>query len=82
MSVKITRVSEREAVPDDFEMPVMLSGGSDDFESLDYEQMEFGQMDNMVDVPVETELRYTREILVIQTEEGIFLRFPIKKSLK
>lgn len=79
VSVKITRVSEREAVPDDFEMPVMLSGGSDDFESLDYEQMEFGQMDNMVDVPVETELRYTREILVIQTEEGIFLRFPIKE---
>lgn len=41
VSVKITRISEREAVPDDFEMPVMLSGGSDDFESLDYEQMEF-----------------------------------------
>ena len=79
VSVKITRVSEREAVSDEFEMPVMLSGGSDDFESLDYEQMEFGQMDNMVDVPVETELRYTREILVIQTEEGIFLRFPIKE---
>ena len=63
MSVKITRVSEREAVPDDFEMPVMLSGGSDDFESLDYEQMEFGQMDNMVDVPVETELRSQEKFL-------------------
>ena len=32
-----------------------------------------------MDVPVETELQYTREILVLQTEEGIFLRFPLKE---
>ena len=31
-----------------FEMPVMLTGGSDDFEPLDFEQMGFGQMDNCI----------------------------------
>ena len=30
------------------------------------------------DVP-DTELQYTREILVLQTNDGIFLRFPIKE---
>lgn len=79
ISVKITRVSEKEAVVENVEIPVMLSGGSDDFETLDFEQMEFGHMDDMMDVVQETELQYTREILVLQTEGGIFLRFPIKE---
>ena len=79
VSVKITRVSEREVVQEDIGMPVMLSGGSDEFELLDFEQMEFGQMDMIAqDVP-DTELQYTREILVLQTNDGIFLRFPIKE---
>lgn len=79
VSVKITRVSEREVVQEDIGMPVMLSGGSDEFEPLDFEQMEFGQMDMIAqDVP-DTELQYTREILVLQTNDGIFLRFPIKE---
>ncbi len=30
------------------------------------------------DVP-DTELQYTREILVLQTNDGIFLRFPMKE---
>ncbi len=80
VSVKITRVSDREVTDADIEMPVMLSGGSDDFEMMDYEQMEFSQMDMVTDVPApETELQYTREILVLQTEDGIFLRFPIRE---
>ena len=32
-----------------------------------------------MDVGQEQELQYTREILVLQTEEGIFLRFPLKE---
>ena len=79
ISVNITRVSEREVSQEEFELPVMLSGGSDDFEQLDFEQMEFGSIDMSDDTSVGTELRYTREILVLQTEEGIFLRFPIKE---
>ena len=79
VSVKITRVSEKEVVSEEPAMPVMLSGGSDDFEPLDFEQMEFGQMDMMDDAGSETELQYTREILVLQTHDGIFLRFPIKE---
>ena len=54
-------------------MPVMLSGGSDDFEPLDFEQMEFEQMGGMM------EISHAREILVLQTDEGVFLRFPIKE---
>lgn len=79
VSVKITRVSEREVVAEDMDMPIMLSGGSDEFEPLDFEQMEFGQMDMMTPDAPDTELQYTREILVLQTNEGIFLRFPIKE---
>ena len=60
-------------------MPIMLSGGSDDFEPLDFEQMEFDQMDMMSNDTPDTELQYTREILVLQTNDGIFLRFPIKE---
>ncbi len=76
VSVVITRVSEKEVVGDT-EMPIALSGGSDDFEMLDYEQMEFTNMDT--DNHQEKELQYTREILVLQTNDGIFLRFPIKE---
>ena len=76
VSVVITRVSEKEVV-EDTEMPIALSGGSDDFEMLDYEQMEFTNMDT--DNHQEKELQYTREILVLQTNDGIFLRFPIKE---
>ena len=79
VSVKITRVSEREVISEDIDMPIMLSGGSDDFEPLDFEQMEFGQMDMMDNDTPDTELQYTREILVLQTNDGIFLRFPIKE---
>ena len=76
VSVVITRVSEKEVV-EDTEMPIALSGGSDDFEMLDYEQMEFTNMDT--ENHQEKELQYTREILVLQTNDGIFLRFPIKE---
>ena len=76
VSVVITRVSEKEVV-EDTKMPIALSGGSDDFEMLDYEQMEFTNMDT--DNHQEKELQYTREILVLQTNDGIFLRFPIKE---
>lgn len=80
LSVKITRVSERDVAQEEIEMPVILSGGSDDFDTLDYEQMEFGQMTMMEEIPTqETELQYTREILVLQTDGGIFLRFPMKE---
>ena len=80
VSVKITRVSTREVETEEIEMPVLLTGGSDDFEPLDFEQMEFGDIDIGEDVvSPETELQYTREILVLQTEGGIFLRFPIRE---
>lgn len=79
VSVEITRVSTKEIPIEDAEMPVMLTGGSDDFESLDFEQMEFGGMGMLNDDHQETELQYTREILVLQTENGVFLRFPIKE---
>ena len=79
VSVLVTRVSEKETVQPDMERPVVLSGGSDEFEPLDFEQMEFGQMDMLDQEQTDTELQYTREILVLQTNEGIFLRFPIKE---
>ncbi len=81
VSVKITRVSNKEAeVPEEMDLPVMLSGGSDDFEPLDFEQMEFGTMDMVEEVQEQDAgLQYTREILVLQTDGGIFLRFPIKE---
>lgn len=80
VSVKITRVSNKVVESAEPEMPVMLTGGSDDFEPLDFEQMEFGGMGIVEDDNVtETELQYTREILVLQTENGVFLRFPLKE---
>ncbi len=83
VSVKLTRVSNKEVPVEEIEMPVMLTGGSDDFEPLDFEQMEFGGMGMLDDAPAtETGLQYTREILVLQTDGGIFLRFPIKEVPK
>lgn len=80
VSVKITRVSNKVVESAEPEMPVMLTGGSDAFEPLDFEQMEFGGMGIVEDDNVtETELQYTREILVLQTENGVFLRFPLKE---
>lgn len=73
-AVNMTRISEK--VYDD-EEPVEITGGSDeDMESLDFEQTEL-PIDG--DKPQEGELQYTREILVIQTDGGIFLRFPISQ---
>ena len=80
VSVKITRVSNKQISEEQVEeMPVMLTGGSDDFEPLDFEQMELFDTTASMDVGQEQELQYTREILVLQTEEGIFLRFPLKE---
>ncbi len=80
VSVKITRVSNKQISEEQVEeMPVMLTGGSDDFESLDFEQMELFDTTASMDLGQEQELQYTREILVLQTEEGIFLRFPLKE---
>ena len=74
VSVKITRVSNKQISEEQVEeMPVMLTGGSDDFEPLDFEQMELFDTTASMDVGQEQELQYTREILVLQTEEGIFL---------
>ena len=75
VSVKITRVSNKQISEEQVEeMPVMLTGGSDDFE-----QMELFDTTASMDLGQEQELQYTREILVLQTEEGIFLRFPLKE---
>ena len=83
VSVKITRVSNKQISEEQVEeMPVMLTGGSDDFEPLDFEQMELFDTTASMDVGQEQELQYTREILVLQTEEGIFLRFPLKEVLE
>ena len=80
VSVKITRVSNKQISEEQVEeMPVMLTGGSDDFEPLDFEQMELFDTTASMDLGQEQELQYTREILVLQTEEGIFLRFPLKE---
>ena len=85
--VHITRISTKVSTPDYEEniMPIALSGGSDDdFIMMEDEQLEmdFGDMgvdmtDSMDNQGVE-ELQYTREILVLQTDGGIFLRFPLK----
>jgi DNA gyrase subunit A len=80
VSVNITRISTKVIEVEVDQIPVMLTGGSDDFEPLDFEQMEFADMGMIDDIPEEeTQLQYTREILVIQTDGGIFLRFPLKE---
>ena len=80
VSVKITRVSDKEVELPEVESPVILSGGSDDLEPLDFEQMRFDDMGITEDLLVpEAGLQYTREILILQTEKGVFLRFPIKE---
>lgn len=80
VKVHITRISTKPVEMPEMEMPVILSGGSDDdFMSMDDEQLELDFADMGMDMPVmEEELQYTREILVLQTENGIFLRFPLK----
>ena len=77
VSVKITRVSNKQISEEQVEeMPVMLTGGSDDFEPLDFEQMELFDTTASMDVGQEQELQYTREILVLQTEEENILKIP------
>ena len=61
VSVKITRVSNKQISEEQVEeMPVMLTGGSDDFEPLDFEQMELFDTTASMDVGQEQELQYTR----------------------
>ena len=51
VSVKITRVSNKQISEEQVEeMPVMLTGGSDDFEPLDFEQMELFDTTASMDV--------------------------------
>lgn len=80
VKVHITRISTKQAEIPEMEMPVILSGGSDDeFMMMDDEQLELDFAELGVDIPAqEEELQYTREILVLQTENGVFLRFPLK----
>ena len=81
VSVNVTRISEKQPIYDE-EMPIAISGGDDDMlgmpdgiEPLDFEQNILPGMEPVGD----GELQYTREILVIQTDGGIFLRFPLKE---
>lgn len=63
-------------------MPIALTGGSDDeFMPMDDVQLEmnFDTPSQMDSAGNNTELQYTREILVLQTENGVFLRFPLKE---
>ena len=45
LSVQITRVSSRNPDIEDMDKPVMITGGSDEVEMQDFEQMEFGVME-------------------------------------
>ncbi len=81
VSVNITRITDKIPTYDE-EMPIAISGGDDDvlgladgIEPLDYEQVMLPGFDDQEDAG----LQYTREILVLQTEGGIFLRFPLKE---
>lgn len=81
VSVNVTRISEKHPIYDE-ELPIAISGGDDDMlgmpdgiEPLDFEQNILPGMEPVGD----GELQYTREILVIQTDGGIFLRFPLKE---
>lgn len=77
--VHITRISTKPLDETGMDVPVILSGGSDDdFMIMDDEQLELDFGDMGIEMPVEEELQYTREILVLQTENGVFLRFPLK----
>ena len=79
------RLSQKEIqdiLKKEYEMPVALTGGSDDeFMPMDDVQLEmnFDTPSQMDSAGNNTELQYTREILVLQTENGVFLRFPLKE---
>ncbi|MCR5835900.1 MAG: DNA topoisomerase 4 subunit A [Lachnospiraceae bacterium] len=81
VSVHVTAISTSVPIFDEPEdIPVILSGGSeDDFMSLDDEQLEFDFM-SLGNEPLEdsSDIQVSREHLVLQTEEGIFLKFAIK----
>lgn len=82
VNVNMTRITTKPLEEDGFEMPVAITGGfDDDFISMDDVQMEmeFDMPEVQQDFKKETELQYTREILVLQTENGVFLRFPLKE---
>ena len=81
VSVNATRITTKVVeVPetDEGDIPLILSGGSDDgFDEqlgLDFEAMGYGD----IDIAPKEETQYTREILVLQTHEGYYLRFPLK----
>lgn len=78
--VHITRISTKQAEVPDLEMPMILSGGSEeDFLSMEDEQLEMDFAGMGMELPtMEETLQYTKEILVLQTENGVFLRFPLK----
>ncbi|MGN0383583.1 MAG: DNA topoisomerase (ATP-hydrolyzing) subunit A [Eubacterium sp.] len=82
VSVYVTRITTKTVQPIEDPEPVMLTGGSDEdfYYSLEDEQMELDLgMDIFDTAPEKTELQYTREILVLQTAKGNFLRFPLKE---
>ncbi len=83
VSVKVTRISDKPVMDEMMDdMPVGITGGSDDFEMLDDNQMQISFDDFEDDAKTEDKdsgLQYTREILVLQTSEGVFLRFPLKE---
>jgi len=82
--VNATRITTKveNTSQDIYEEPVLLSGGDDEFFQIEDEQLELdlselsGDMDMNEGPSVVTQ--YTREILVLQTEAGYFLRFPLK----
>ncbi len=82
VGVQITRVTNKVAEHEEPIVNPALSGGSDDYYPVENEQMELdlGIMgfENTIG-PEEPGLQYTREILVLQTENGMFLRFPLKE---
>ena len=82
VGVQITRITSKPVEDEEYEMPIALTGGSDDeFMPMDDVQLEmnFDTPSQMDSAGNNTELQYTREILVLQTENGVFLRFPLKE---
>ena len=82
VGVQITRITSKPVEDEEYEMPISLTGGSDDeFMPMDDVQLEmnFDTPSQMDSAGNNTELQYTREILVLQTENGVFLRFPLKE---
>ena len=82
VGVQITRITSKPVEDEEYEMPIALTGGSnDEFMPMDDVQLEmnFDTPSQMDSAGNNTELQYTREILVLQTENGVFLRFPLKE---